>query len=192
MGDFSKVTVWTGWGRVLTVTRGDGLDCTSFWITRIYLFITIYYANCILTQTLLYVNLKSRWVTEYKDQQARDYEMFIWSLVVFTGLDFRIKTVIADGKIVKLQLWDTSGQERFRSMTQAYYRGASGVLLVFDLSFENSMLSLTTWLGDIKNVSVWSSFYDHVNTCKNPWIPWHVAMSWNISTLLRNIWILLP
>ena len=56
-------------------------------------------------------------------------------------------------QVVKMQLWDTSGQERFRSMTQAYYRGASGIMLVYDVTEENTLLTLPDWLGDIKNVS---------------------------------------
>lgn len=66
------------------------------------------------------------------------------------GLDFRIKSIRVGEKFVKLQLWDTSGQERFRSMTQSYYRGAAGILLVYDVTDENTMASLSTWLTDIK------------------------------------------
>ena len=58
-----------------------------------------------------------------------------------------------NNQIVKMQLWDTSGQERFRSMTQAYYRGASGIMLVYDVTEENTLTTLPDWLGDIANVS---------------------------------------
>lgn len=67
------------------------------------------------------------------------------------GLDFKIKSLEVNNQIVKMQLWDTSGQERFRSMTQAYYRGASGIMLVYDVTEENTLTTLPDWLGDIAN-----------------------------------------
>jgi Ras-related protein Rab-8A len=45
------------------------------------------------------------------------------------GIDFKIKTVVLDGKRIKLQIWDTGGQERFRSITTSYLRGAQGIFL---------------------------------------------------------------
>lgn len=52
------------------------------------------------------------------------------------GVDFKIKTIELDGKRVKLQLWDSAGQERFRALSSAYYRGAHGVGIVFDVTDE--------------------------------------------------------
>lgn len=65
------------------------------------------------------------------------------------GLDFKIRTLIVDKDEIRLQLWDTSGQERFRSMTQAYYRGAAGIVIVYDVTAEDSFTTLTDWLGDV-------------------------------------------
>ena len=48
------------------------------------------------------------------------------------GIDFKIKTIDLLGKRVKLQIWDTAGQDRFRAVTRSYYRGAQGILLCFD------------------------------------------------------------
>ena len=57
------------------------------------------------------------------------------------GVDFKIKYMeTTDGKRVKVQLWDTAGQERFRTITTHYYRGANGVMVVFDLSSRQYVL----------------------------------------------------
>ncbi|XP_038057642.1 ras-related protein Rab-13-like isoform X2 [Patiria miniata] len=66
------------------------------------------------------------------------------------GLDFKIRCVQVGDRLIKMQLWDTSGQERFRSMTQAYYRGAAGVMIVYDVTEETTLHGLTSWLEDVK------------------------------------------
>jgi Ras-related protein Rab-1A len=66
------------------------------------------------------------------------------------GVDFKVMTFERSSKIVKLQLWDTAGQERFRTITHTYYRGAHGVMLVFDVTSHDSFVNLNTWLADIK------------------------------------------
>ena len=50
------------------------------------------------------------------------------------GVEFATKSIQTEGKILKAQIWDTAGQERYRAITSAYYRGAVGALLVFDIS----------------------------------------------------------
>jgi Ras-related protein Rab-11A len=54
-----------------------------------------------------------------------------------------------DGKLIKLQIWDTAGQERYRAITAAYYRGAAGVLLVYDVTDRKSFARLEDWLEEI-------------------------------------------
>ena len=66
------------------------------------------------------------------------------------GVDFKIKTIEIDGKTVKLQIWDTAGQERFRTITTAYYRGAMGILLVYDITDEQSFLNTRNWIKNIE------------------------------------------
>lgn len=50
------------------------------------------------------------------------------------GVDFKIKNVNVYDKAIKLNIWDTAGQDRFKTITQAYYKGAHGVIVVFDLT----------------------------------------------------------
>ncbi|AGO11490.1 AaceriABR220Wp [[Ashbya] aceris (nom. inval.)] len=65
------------------------------------------------------------------------------------GVDFKIKTVELDGKTVKLQIWDTAGQERFRTITSSYYRGAHGIIIVYDVTDQESFNNMKTWLQEI-------------------------------------------
>jgi Ras-related protein Rab-2A len=66
------------------------------------------------------------------------------------GVEFGTRTVNIDGKSIKLQVWDTAGQENFRSITRSYYRGAAGALLVYDISRRATFEHLTTWLEDAR------------------------------------------
>lgn len=66
------------------------------------------------------------------------------------GVDFRIRTVEVDDKAVKLQIWDTAGQERFRTITSSYYRGAHGIIVVYDVTNEDSFDHLNQWLQEIE------------------------------------------
>ncbi|CUS22750.1 LAQU0S06e05182g1_1 [Lachancea quebecensis] len=65
------------------------------------------------------------------------------------GVDFKIKTVELDGKTVKLQIWDTAGQERFRTITSSYYRGAHGIIIVYDVTDHDSFNDVKMWLQEI-------------------------------------------
>ena len=62
------------------------------------------------------------------------------------GVDFLMKSVIINGITVKLQLWDTAGQEKYKSMVSSYYRGANVALIVFDLTSRPSFDALPLWI----------------------------------------------
>ena len=66
------------------------------------------------------------------------------------GVDFKIRTIELDGKTIKLQIWDTAGQERYRAITSAYYRGAVGALIVYDIAKTESYESVSRWLKELK------------------------------------------
>jgi len=70
------------------------------------------------------------------------------------GLEFINKQMkIGNNTNVKCQIWDTCGQEQFKAMTQTYYRGAKGILLVFDLSDRQTFHSIEGWYQEVKNNS---------------------------------------
>lgn len=66
------------------------------------------------------------------------------------GVEFGARMVTIDGQPVKLQIWDTAGQESFRSITRSYYRGAAGALLVYDITRRETFHHLASWLEDAR------------------------------------------
>jgi small GTP-binding protein len=66
------------------------------------------------------------------------------------GVEFGARTITIGDKAVKLQIWDTAGQESFRSITRSYYRGAVAALLVFDVTKRDSFEGLELWLRETK------------------------------------------
>lgn len=69
------------------------------------------------------------------------------------GVDFKIKNITVNNEIVKLQIWDTAGQERFRTITRSYYRGAHGIIIVFDVNDVESFHSIQGWILEVKENS---------------------------------------
>jgi small GTP-binding protein len=65
------------------------------------------------------------------------------------GVDFTIKEIEYKGKKVKVQVWDTGGQEKFKNIRPLYYQGALGGLVVFDVTLRESYENIETWIGEV-------------------------------------------
>jgi len=76
-------------------------------------------------------------------------DAFNTTFISTIGIDFKIKTIELRGKKIKLQIWDTAGQERFHTITTSYYRGAMGILLVYDITNAKSFDNIAKWLRNI-------------------------------------------
>eukprot|EP00924_Labyrinthula_sp_SR-Ha-C_P012707 maker-scaffold_67-snap-gene-0.7-mRNA-1 protein AED:0.30 eAED:0.30 QI:89/1/1/1/1/1/2/22/207 len=66
------------------------------------------------------------------------------------GVEFATQEMEIDNEVIKAQIWDTAGQERYRAITKAYYRGAFGAIVVFDVADRETFDGLTRWIGEIK------------------------------------------
>eukprot|EP01111_Echinosteliopsis_oligospora_P013247 TRINITY_DN46_c1_g1_i1.p1 TRINITY_DN46_c1_g1~~TRINITY_DN46_c1_g1_i1.p1 ORF type:complete len:209 (-),score=51.29 TRINITY_DN46_c1_g1_i1:186-812(-) len=75
---------------------------------------------------------------------------FTDSYISTIGVDFKIRTITLEGKKIKLQIWDTAGQERFKTITTSYYRGAHGLIIVYDITSMDSFNSIKKWLVDVE------------------------------------------
>eukprot|EP01098_Paradermamoeba_levis_P014319 TRINITY_DN6791_c0_g3_i1.p1 TRINITY_DN6791_c0_g3~~TRINITY_DN6791_c0_g3_i1.p1 ORF type:complete len:226 (+),score=44.28 TRINITY_DN6791_c0_g3_i1:201-878(+) len=69
------------------------------------------------------------------------------------GVEFGAKNIDLNGKTVKVQIWDTAGQESFRSITRSYYRGSAAALLVYDVTCKDSFTHLQTWWEEARERS---------------------------------------
>ncbi|KAF7732061.1 Ras- protein Rab-11A [Apophysomyces ossiformis] len=67
------------------------------------------------------------------------------------GVEFATRSVQVDNKTIKAQIWDTAGQERYRAITSAYYRGAVGALLVYDIAKHLTYENVTQWLNELRD-----------------------------------------
>ncbi|KAH7294666.1 hypothetical protein KP509_27G012200 [Ceratopteris richardii] len=67
------------------------------------------------------------------------------------GVEFATRTIQVDGKTIKAQIWDTAGQERYRAITSAYYRGAVGALLIYDITKQASYAHVEKWLKELRD-----------------------------------------
>ena len=68
------------------------------------------------------------------------------------GLDYRLKTMtLKNNKNIKLQIWDTAGQDRFRAITKNYYKGANGIILIYDITNVQTFENVKNWITQIKD-----------------------------------------
>ncbi|XP_021233325.1 ras-related protein Rab-18-B-like isoform X1 [Numida meleagris] len=65
-------------------------------------------------------------------------------------VDFKVKKMVVDGHVVQLAIWDTVGQERFRSLNPSYYRGTQGIVLVYDVTRKDTFTGLESWLNELE------------------------------------------
>lgn len=87
---------------------------------------------------------KSSLLKRYVDQTFEDTHLCT------IGVDFKIKTIECNNKNIKFQIWDTAGQEKFKTIVSAYYRGSHGIILVYDVCDNISFKNLKYWLDEIK------------------------------------------
>ncbi|KAG5177892.1 Rab18, rab family GTPase [Tribonema minus] len=66
------------------------------------------------------------------------------------GVDFKVKMMEVGDKKIKMTIWDTAGQERFRTLTSSYYRGAQGIMLVYDVERPETFDNLNKWLEEVE------------------------------------------
>ncbi|KAL7089068.1 hypothetical protein ACP275_13G165500 [Erythranthe tilingii] len=85
-------------------------------------------------------NLLSRFTKNEFSQQSKST----------IGVEFATRSIQVDDKVVKAQIWDTAGQERYRAITSAYYRGAVGALLVYDVTRHVTFENVERWLKELR------------------------------------------
>lgn len=83
---------------------------------------------------------KSHILTKYVD------DVFLNNYSNTIGVDFRLKKITIDKKKIKLQIWDTAGHERFRTISRSYYRGANAIIIAFSLTSRESFNNIKRWL----------------------------------------------
>ena len=69
--------------------------------------------------------------------------------MTISGVDFKYKNITCEDKTVRLQIWDTAGQEKFRSIVQTYYKGAMGIILVYSINDRRSFENIENWMKQI-------------------------------------------
>jgi len=78
------------------------------------------------------------------------HDSFSSMYITTIGIDYKVKLIELEGMKVRLQIWDTAGQERFRTITVSYFKGAHGIMLVYDITDRESFSSITHWITQIK------------------------------------------
>ena len=88
---------------------------------------------------------KTCFLMKYTDKTFQDIHM------ATMGLDYRLKSMkLKNGKDIKLQMWDTAGQDRYRAITKNYYKGSHGILLLYDITNIQTFESVKQWVTQIR------------------------------------------
>ena len=88
---------------------------------------------------------KSCFLMRYSDN------VFVENYITTIGLDYKLKSVKLDsGKTIKVQLWDTAGQDKYRTIAKNYFKGSHGILLLYDVTKQSSFENIREWIHDIK------------------------------------------
>jgi len=88
-------------------------------------------------------------------QSHRDMKAASDNIEATIGIDFvTTKCKMNDGKIIKMHIWDTAGQEQFHAIVQSYYRSVAGIIIVFDLTQHKSFRNAATWLSEIRHANL--------------------------------------
>ena len=88
---------------------------------------------------------KTCFLTRYAENTFQEQHM------ATLGIDYKLKNVqMDDGRTVKLQIWDTVGQDRFRSITKNYYKGANGIVVIYSVTDKQSCRNVKNWVNQIK------------------------------------------
>lgn len=81
-----------------------------------------------------------------KGEFKNDYHLTI-------GMDFLSQNIQVDDKYFSLEIWDTAGSEKFKSITKGFYNNSTSVIVVYDITDEKSFISISNWIEDVKNYS---------------------------------------
>ena len=88
---------------------------------------------------------KSCFLMRYADN------VFVDNYITTIGLDYKLKYIQLDsGQVIKVQLWDTAGQDRYRTIAKNYYKGSHGILLLYDVTKTSSFENIREWIKDIR------------------------------------------
>jgi len=88
---------------------------------------------------------KSCFLMRYSDN------VFVENYITTIGLDYKLKNVKLDsGKTIKVQLWDTAGQDKYRTIAKNYFKGSHGILLLYDITKQSSFNNIREWIQDIR------------------------------------------
>ena len=88
---------------------------------------------------------KTEFISRFVDDKLRSE-----NLLISIGINFKVKTINFKGKKIKLNIWDTDGQERIRNITQVFYKGAHALIFMYDVTDQNSFKNLSNWIKQVE------------------------------------------